>query len=243
MTSRNQGVFVTIEGVDGAGKTTVLENIRDLLAPYAEKYGSQVFTREPGGTPFGELIRSNILTHRGDDKPNATTELLCMLASRVHHLEHLIMPALEANGIVVCSRFNDSTRVLQGALGGRGELIQELSKLKEFRFLYHRPDITFFIDVDDKVAAERMKLQGDDDRLGEKWLQFENASKAWRSYMRMAEMHPTVGWGPSKIIRINGDQTKEAVVVECMEKLSRALVCFRERAALQHSFYEVMMRN
>jgi dTMP kinase len=240
MSERNQGIFITVEGTDGAGKTTVLESIRGVLQSQVAAQYAPIFTREPGGTEFGELIRSDVLTHRGMDKPSTVTELLCMLASRNHHLEHLIMPALVVDCMVVCSRFNDSTRVLQGVLGGAGELIQNLSRLDEFKFLRHRPDITFFIDVDDEVAAARLKVQGDDDRLGEKWQQFSRLSQTWRQHIRLAEFHPSVAHGPSKIIRINGDQSKQAVADECLDKLSSAMVCFRERTPMQQSFFEKM---
>ena len=163
-----------------------------------------------------------------------------MLASRVHHLEHNILPALAHDRVVVCSRFNDTTRVLQGVLGEKGELIQNLSKLNEFKFLRHRPDITIFIDVDDEVAAARLKTQGDDDCLGEKWQQFSRLSQTWRQHMRLAELHPSVAHGPSKIIRINGNQTKQEVAGECLDKLSRAMVCFHERSPMQQSFFEKM---
>ncbi len=110
----SRGLFITLEGIEGAGKSTVARAIRDWLA--ARGMGV-ILTREPGGTPLAERVRQIVL-ERGDERLTAATETLLMFAARGIHLENLIRPALERGDCVVCDRFTDASRAYQGAARG-----------------------------------------------------------------------------------------------------------------------------
>lgn len=145
--------FVSLEGGEGAGKTTVINALRDALA--AE--GSEVVcTREPGGTPLAEMIR-NLLLDPGHEPAAPETELLLMFAARAQHVREVILPALARGAWVLCDRFTDSSHAYQG--GGRGidtALIDELER----RVVGIRPALTLLLDL--PVAQGRARAQGRD---------------------------------------------------------------------------------
>ena len=147
--------LVSLEGGEGAGKTTVLAALRAAL----EQTGRDVVvTREPGGTPLAEKIRA-LLLHPGDEAVAAETELLLMFAARAQHVRMTVQPALERGAWVLCDRFTDSSYAYQG--GGRGldtALIAEL----EWRVVGIRPGLTLLLDID--VARGRARIQGRDPR-------------------------------------------------------------------------------
>jgi dTMP kinase len=143
--------LVSLEGGEGAGKTTVLAALRGEL----EASGREVVvTREPGGTPLAEQIRG-LLLHPGDEPVAAETELLLMFAARAQHVRGTVVPALERGAWVLCDRFTDSSHAYQG--GGRGldpAFIDELER----RVVGLRPGLTLLLDLD--VAAGRARIQG-----------------------------------------------------------------------------------
>jgi dTMP kinase len=143
------GRFVTVEGIEGVGKSTQIARLSEALS----KRGIEnVVTREPGGTPLGERIRALVL-EAGDEAPTATAELLLMFAARSQHLERLIEPNLKAGRWVLCDRFTDATFAYQG--GGRGlspEVIAQLESLVQGR---RRPDMTVLLDAPVSVARAR----------------------------------------------------------------------------------------
>lgn len=145
--------FVSLEGGEGAGKTTVLNALREAL----QQTGAEVVsTREPGGTPLAEQIRE-LLLHPGDEKPSAETELLLMFASRAQHVRETILPALQRGAWVVSDRFTDSSYAYQG--GGRGldpAFIAELER----RVVGIRPGLTLLLDLG--VAQGRERTRGRD---------------------------------------------------------------------------------
>lgn len=147
--------FVSLEGGEGAGKTTVLAALRTAL----ERTGQEVVvTREPGGTPLAEKIRA-LLLQPGDEPVAAETELLLMFAARAQHVRMTLQPALERGAWVLCDRFTDSSYAYQG--GGRGletALIAEL----EWRVVGIRPGLTLLLDIG--VAQGRARIQGRDPR-------------------------------------------------------------------------------
>ena len=145
--------FVSLEGGEGAGKTTVLNALREAL----QQTGAEVVsTREPGGTPLAEQIRE-LLLHPGDEKPAAETELLLMFASRAQHVRETILPALERGAWVVSDRFTDSSYAYQG--GGRG-LDQAFIAELERRVVGIRPGLTLLLDLG--VAQGRERIRGRD---------------------------------------------------------------------------------
>ncbi|MGY1531187.1 dTMP kinase [Luteimonas sp. A649] len=147
--------LVSLEGGEGAGKTTVLAALRTEL----EASGREVVvTREPGGTPLAEKIR-DLLLHPGDESVAAETELLLMFAARAQHVRATVQPALERGAWVLCDRFTDSSYAYQG--GGRGLDMDFIAALEQ-RVVGIRPGLTLLLDID--VAAGRARIQGRDPR-------------------------------------------------------------------------------
>ena len=151
--------FITLEGVEGAGKSTQKQALCRLLdangIPYIE-------TREPGGTPYAESIRELLLSH-SLDAPSAKTELLLMFAARAQHLETKILPALEAGTWVVCDRFTDATYAYQG--GGRQLPVDWIETLETLVQGVKRPDLTLIFDVPIEIGLARAGRRGALDRI------------------------------------------------------------------------------
>ena len=153
------GCFVTVEGGEGAGKTTQLAFMR----AYLEQAGCRVtLTREPGGTPLGEDIRALLLGHRHDGMALAT-ETLLMFAARAEHLERVIRPALTAGHWVLCDRFTDATYAYQG--GGRGLPPERIAILEDWTQGELRPDLTLVFDLPVEMGLERAGRRGEADRF------------------------------------------------------------------------------
>ncbi|WP_159875066.1 dTMP kinase [Aquitalea denitrificans] len=148
MTSQT-GCFITLEGIDGAGKSTHLGFIRDWLAEHGI---AAEFTREPGGTPLGEQIRALLLAV--DTEVSLDAETLLMFASRQQLVSSLIRPALQAGRWVVSDRFTDSTFAFQG--GGRGVPTERIAVLENWVQQGLQPDLTLLFDVPLDVASQRM---------------------------------------------------------------------------------------
>ena len=154
-----RGLFVTFEGIDGSGKST---QARRLAADLRDQGREVVLTREPGGSPGAEEIRSLVL--EGDpDRWSAETEILLFTAARRDHMERTIWPALRAGKVVICDRFADSTRMYQGL--SRGQLrpvVDDLHKL----MIADEPDLTLLIDMDPTTGLARAKgRQGHEERF------------------------------------------------------------------------------
>ena len=143
------GLFITVEGIDGAGKTTHLGWLGEY---FASRGRSVVATREPGGTPLGEALRGLLLT--SDYPIHAETEALLMFAARREHLDKVILPALAKGQVVLCDRFTDATFAYQG--WGRGVNLAQVEILE--RWVQHglQPDLTLYFDVPVHVSQERI---------------------------------------------------------------------------------------
>lgn len=151
--------FITLEGIEGAGKSTQKVALCRLLDANGITY---IETREPGGTPYAESIRQLLLT-RSEDAPSAKTELLLMFAARAQHLETKIIPALEAGVWVVCDRFTDSTYAYQG--GGRQLPVDWIQSLETLVQGVRRPDLTLIFDIPVEMGLARADLRGALDRI------------------------------------------------------------------------------
>lgn len=176
------GYFITLEGIEGVGKTTNLNYVREKL----EQRGIEVVvTREPGGTPLGEQIRELLLTPRDESIANMA-ELLMVFAARAQHLESVIVPALERGAWVLCDRFTDATFAYQG--GGRqldAEPVAMLEKLVQDRC---RPNLTLLLDLPVETGLARARARGKPDRIeSEKHAFFERVRAA---YLEQARQHP-----------------------------------------------------
>jgi len=136
----SRGLFITLEGGEGAGKSTSLEFVRQLIVRRGHEV---VVTREPGGTPVGERIRE-LLLHGGSDM-SVDTELLLMFAARAEHLAALIRPALEQGRWVLCDRFTDASYAYQG--GGRGVPDARIGALEDWVQQGVKPDLTLLLDL------------------------------------------------------------------------------------------------
>tara|TARA_Y100000588_G_scaffold373416_1_gene447229 strand:+ start:891 stop:1529 length:639 start_codon:yes stop_codon:yes gene_type:complete len=153
--ARSEGLFVTLEGGEGAGKSTQLK----ALANRARVLGIETVTsREPGGTPLGESLR-NILLNANDSEVDHRAELLVFAASRAQHLAELVRPALERGALVICDRFSDSTIAYQQY--GRGLDPDIVATSIELATDGLKPDLTILLDVESHVSRERTTLSDD----------------------------------------------------------------------------------
>ncbi len=177
-----RGFFITIEGGEGAGKSTCIAFIRDYLA---EKKISAVFTREPGGTEIGEDVRGILLSHKYSAM-SSDTELLLMFAARAEHISKVIKPGLNKKKWVISDRFTDATYAYQGA--GRGISANRISKIEDWVQGELRPDITLLLDLPIGVGMGRAGKRGALDRFEtEESTFFENVRKV---YLKRAKEDP-----------------------------------------------------
>jgi dTMP kinase len=157
MTQR--GLFITVEGGEGVGKTTNLETLKQWIQAQGIPY---VLTREPGGTPLAEDIRHLLLDKR-EESVSATAELLLIFAARAQHLQQVIEPALSAGQWVLCDRFTDATYAYQG--GGRGMPPAGIAQLETLVQGELRPDLTLLFDAPIEVGMARAGKRGELDRF------------------------------------------------------------------------------
>jgi dTMP kinase len=176
------GLFITLEGPEGAGKSTN----REYLAERLRAEGIEVLlTREPGGTPLAERIREVLLTP-GNEVMNADTELLLVFAARAQHLAEVIRPALAKGVVVLCDRFTDSTYAYQG--GGRGLSLERIATLETFVQGDLRPDLTLVFDLPVEVGLARASARGRLDRFELEGRVFFDAVRS--AYLKRAEADP-----------------------------------------------------
>jgi len=155
----SRGLFITLEGGEGAGKSTNLAYARQWL----EQAGREVVvTREPGGTELGERVR-DILLHRRDLDITAESELLLMFAARAEHLAKVIHPALAAGKVVLCDRFTDATYAYQG--GGRGIPAERIAVIENWVQGGLRPDLTLIFDITVEAGRQRAGQRSEPDRF------------------------------------------------------------------------------
>jgi dTMP kinase len=160
-----KGLFITFEGGEGAGKTTLINSIIRKL----EAMGRAVLkTREPGGSKLGEHIREVLLQHKEPISPYA--ELSLFLASRAQHIFEVIGPALEAGKIVLCDRFNDSSVAYQGAARGLG--MEKVREFCEFISQGLQPNLTLYLDLDPELGLSRAAKVRVQDRIESETIMF-----------------------------------------------------------------------
>lgn len=176
-----KGKFITLEGIDGAGKSTHLK----WIANYLTNKGIRVLTtREPGGTELGESIRGLLLDHR--QIMHAETEALLMFAARREHLDKLILPALDQGNWVISDRFTDASYAYQG--GGRDVSIDKLQILENWVQGQFQPDLTFYFDLSIEVARLRMQSIKIADRFEKEQNDFFHRVRA--AYITRAKQFP-----------------------------------------------------
>ncbi len=173
------GKFITLEGSEGAGKTTQLNVIKSYLI---EQGVDVICTREPGGTPIAEKIREVLLDKDNTDLcPDA--ELLLVFAARSQHINELIIPALNSGKWVISDRFTDASFAYQG--GGRGMQWERISTLRDWVQGQLRPDLTLLFDLPVKIGMARAKKRGPSDRFEAEHISFFD--KVREGYFRIAE--------------------------------------------------------
>ena len=191
----DRGKFITIEGVEGAGKTTNIPFLQRLLVDQLsddlgiesrENKGINVIhTREPGGTEVGEAIRE-ILISTDLTAMHEDTELMLMFAARTEHVRKIIEPELAAGNWVLCDRFTDASYAYQG--GGRGISLQRIAQLENWVQGELRPDYTLLFDVNAETGLSRARNRGESDRFEEEDIEFFNRVRA--QYLSMADQDP-----------------------------------------------------
>jgi len=177
-----KGKFITVEGIEGVGKTTNIDFIHQQLQAAGRDV---VLTREPGGTPLAEAIRTLLLdpAYTGMD---STCELQLMFAARAEHLKKVVWPALEQGQWVLCDRFTDATYAYQG--GGRGIDSTVIARLEELVQGDFRPDLTLLLDVPVEIGLARAGKRGALDRFEQEKVAFFERVRA--TYLEMAARSP-----------------------------------------------------
>ena len=206
---KNPGRFITLEGGEGAGKSTQIQVVKDYLLT---RGNDVVVTREPGGTSEGQEIR-NLLVSGDKDKWSPLSETLLILADRAAHLESLIRPALAEGKYVVCDRFFDSTRAYQGVAGGLG--LDVIHNLQQAVLGTTLPDVTLLLDIDPEKGLRRAQERG-----GE--LRFESKTLAYHRTLRNAFLD-FAAQEPDRIFVIDADRDVEAVSADILAILDERL--------------------
>lgn len=207
------GIFVTFEGSDGSGKTSVLKEIVNHLDTSSKK-DAYIFTREPGGNRIAEAIREIVLDVRYTEM-DAKTEALLYAAARRQHLVDTVLPALTAGKLVLCDRFVDSSLAYQGA--GRKIGVQQVAQINDFATESLQPDLTFYFDVDPEVGLARIKNHRQDEinRLDNEQQQFYQDVR--QQYLRLAKEQP------KRIVTIDANQPLANVIAEVTQILKERL--------------------
>lgn len=195
-----RGKFLTIEGTEGVGKSTNLAFVRDWL----EAKGIEVVvTREPGGTPLAEEIRSLLLAKR-DEAVDETAELLLVFAARAQHIAQVIKPALARGAWVLSDRFTDATFAYQG--GGRGLSTQVIAQLEQLVQGDLRPDLTLILDIDVELGLNRARQRGELDRFeSETMAFFERVRSAYRARVEQAPSHYALVNAGQELVAVQAD--------------------------------------
>jgi len=204
-------LFITLEGIEGSGKSTHLPFVADWL----RRHGRQVvITREPGGTPLGEQVRGILLDNRHRDM-SADTELLLMFAARAEHLHEVIMPALAKGSDVVCDRFTDATYAYQG--GGRGLPATRIAQLEQMVQGDLRPHFTLLFDAPLELTIERTRSRAQPDRFESERLAFHRRVQDVYRSRAAAE--------PRRFLIIDSSGTVEATQSLLARKLAERMPC------------------
>ncbi len=177
-----RGFFITLEGGEGAGKSTQIKKLEQALR---EQGRNVLVTREPGGTPEAEALRDVFVKHEGQDWP-LPAQVLLMLTARAVHIDQKIRPALDAGKIVICDRFIDSTRAYQGIVQGFG--VDKINEISRLCFGDFEPDLTFILDVDPTVGLSRLSRRSAAEMFDKAKASFHDELPA--AFRQIAEQYP-----------------------------------------------------
>ncbi|MCR5481596.1 MAG: dTMP kinase [Clostridia bacterium] len=202
-----KGLFITVEGADGAGKSTQI----DFIMKYLQDRGiKSVFTREPGGTKIGEKIR-DILLDRENSEMNYMAEALLYAASRAQHVAEVIRPALLEGKAVVCDRFVDSSMAYQGVARGLGESV---AVINSYAINDCMPDVTFLLKVDPSVSKRRIR-EDECDRIEQEADEFHR--RVYEGYIELEKKFP------DRIIGIDASKGVREIGLEIGKHLERII--------------------
>lgn len=204
-----QGVFITLEGNDGAGKTTVCLGLKKELE--ARGY-PVVYTREPGGSVIAEKIRDVLLNEEAETM-DPRTEALLFAASRRQHLVEVVLPALQENKIVLCDRFVDSSLAYQGYARGLG--IQEVWDINQFAIHDCMPQKTLFLKVSMETGQKRMDIRGEKNRLDKEQNDFHRRVR--EGYDTLITMYP------ERICVIDAEPQPEMVLQDALRQVLKVI--------------------
>ncbi|MET3897157.1 dTMP kinase [Devosia sp. UYZn731] len=196
--------FITFEGGEGVGKST---QVKRLLASLAETSIQAVRTREPGGTPKAEAVRSFILQGRSESW-GAGGEAVLFAAARLNHVNELIAPNLAAGKWVISDRFHDSTRAYQGLTGGVDDKL--IAALESLALDGHAPDLTIVLDMDPEIAFRRVAQRAIEDGLALTGDRFEKEDIEWHKRLRDSFLSIAKA-NPSRCVVISADQGEDAL--------------------------------
>jgi len=177
------GLFITLEGIEGAGKSTHMDYIAGLLKSSGRKI---LCTREPGGTDTGNELRNILLFRKSGYQISEQTELLLMFAARQQHLDEVIRPALKAGKIVLCDRFTDSTYAYQG--GGRKIKPEVIKQLANVVHPDIKPDLTLLFDLPVRQGLERVNKRSKPDSFESEEIAF--FERVRKTYLKIAKAEP-----------------------------------------------------
>jgi dTMP kinase len=199
------GFFISIEGIEGVGKTTAIQFLRDY---FAETNKDVVFTREPGGTHNAESIRSVLL---GDNliEPMAETELMLMFASRLENTHKVILPAINAGKIVVADRYYDASYAYQG--GGRGISYDKIDTIKTWVLGDFAPDLTILLDAPMDICLERLNSRAAKDRIEQEPSDF--FKRVYDSYLELAQSN-------ARFVIVDANKSKSEVKQHIIDVVS-----------------------
>ena len=206
----NKGLFISVEGCDGCGKTTALKGIVSKLE---EREVHPLLTREPGGSKIAEQIR-NIILDKNNTEEDIRTEALLYAASRRQHLVEVVLPALREGKLVISDRYLDSSLAYQGYARGIG--IDEVMSINAFAIENTFPDLTFFLDLSPEKGLKRMEgRERGADRLDVEKLSFHQ--KVYEGYMIVNERFK------DRIVTINADRTPDEISDEIVSIILKKL--------------------
>lgn len=203
-----KNLFITFEGGEGSGKTTIIQSLKEKLSNDYDL----VLSREPGGVKIAEEIRKIILDPENVDM-SYETEALLFAASRMQHLKEKVIPALNEGKMVLCDRYIDSSLVYQGFSRGLG--VEKVLLVNDFATNY-MPIVTFFIDVTPEVGLARLKGRDSKiDRLDKETIDFHN--KIYEGYLKLCDMYP------NRIVKIDGNRSVDEIVSDIYNEIIKRI--------------------
>lgn len=212
-----KGKFITFEGGEGAGKSTLIQALDEAL----KKKGYQTLrTREPGGSAFGEQVRSWLLNRNPQIAIGSKAELLLFLAARSQHLEEIILPALNSGKIILCDRFNDSTVAYQGAARGLGvSFVQQFCDLVCDGIV---PDLTFLLDIEPEEGLKRTRHAFKENAASGELDCIEKEALAFHRLVRKTLLD-LAKQSPDRIVILDASQPISSVFDKAFKKLLKSL--------------------